>query len=118
MGTIKGNASALHMLWRGRVLVPGRRGCCARQGPEGRHLHENQSRRNYLRESGWVSGWVGGVKGVGTRQKGLCMAVCERIAKMRGRMSVGGMEEPALCCHPRCSDHLSNPINYTLILPS
>lgn len=83
VGTIKGNASALHMLWRGRVLVPGRRGCCARQGPEGRHLHENQSRRNYLRESGWVSGWVGGVKGVGTRQKRLCMAVCERIAKTR-----------------------------------
>lgn len=71
------------MLWRGRVLVPGRRGCCARQGPEGRHLHENQSRRNYLRESGRVSGWVGGVKGVGTRQKRLCMAVCERIAKTR-----------------------------------
>lgn len=83
MGTIKGHASALHMLWRGRVLVPGRRGCCARQGPEGRHLHENQSRRNYLRESGWVSGWVGGVKGVETRQKRLCMAVCERIAKTR-----------------------------------
>lgn len=99
--TIKGNASALHMVWRGRVRVPGRRGCCARHGPEGRHLHENQSRRKYLRESGWVGGWV--VSREWERDKRGCVGLCVRglQREMRGRMSVGGREKdaaPSLCC--------------------
>lgn len=60
-----------YALEREGVCVSGKRGCCARQGMEGRRLHENQRRRKYLRESGWV----GGGKGVGGGRKRLCMAV-------------------------------------------
>lgn len=43
-----------YALEREGVSVSGRRGCCARQATEGRRLHENQRRRKYLRENGWL----------------------------------------------------------------
>lgn len=117
-----------YALQREGVCVSRKRGCCARQSMEGRCLHENQRRRKYLRESGWV----GGGQGVGTGRKSLCMAVKERVClkgtgsrgfvwedcrgEMRGRMSVGGIEMdavPAPCCqtgHP-VTDALTAPCN-------
>lgn len=58
-----------YALEREGVCVSGKRGCCARQGMEGRRLHENQRRRKYL------GGGGGRSKGVGTGPKRMCMAI-------------------------------------------
>lgn len=89
--TIKGNASALHMLWRGRVSVCRARGDVVRD----RVWREGVCMKT-REESNWerVGGWW---QGNGTGRKGLRMAVkresawkglgdesvCERIAKRR-----------------------------------
>lgn len=134
--TIKGNASALHMLRRREgVCVLGKIGCCVGQGTEGRCLHENQRQRKYLRE--WVGGWW---PERGTRQKRLYMAVKERVhmkgiwsrqcmweaprEETRSRMSVCGTEMdtvPAPCSQTGCSipDALTafcNCMDYTVLV--
>lgn len=57
----------------GMLCKTGSRGEASARKPEQKKVFERE----------WMCGWVGGVKGVEMRQKRLCMAVCERIAKTR-----------------------------------
>lgn len=133
--TIKGNASALHMLWRGRVSVCQARGDVVRD----RVWRAGVCMKTRGEESIWGGGG-GRSKGVGTGPKRMCMAIKRGAAwkglvagcvwedckeEMWGRMSVGGTEmdaAPAPCCQtehsiPDALPAFSNPMDYTVILP-
>lgn len=133
--TIKGNASAPHMVWRGRVSVCRARGDVVQDRVQSGDVCVKTERRKYLRGSGWV----GGGKGVGTGRKRLCVSVkresaqeglgsegvCERTAKRRREAEplwVAEMDAaPAPCCRTEhsvlgASSAFPSPVDHPVTL--